>query len=308
MLLVKALFNTQTFKFRMTCVVISLVLIAVLLVAAISLLAAEQKMAEVIGDQQFALLSSAAASIDAHLAAKRALLSTIADHLKGDKGNDLAFIQETFEGYTVLRDEFFNVVAFDSSGKLIANLSDRRLIGSINVSKRDYFQDTVKSREGVISTPLKSALSGRPVVLVTEPVYDNSGEFRFLIAGVLDLRHPRLFTQLDALKPGKTGYLFLLSNSGVILQHPVTARVLGNVGNGQGLGKMFQTMRTTDGWVRGSDESGKAAIWTFNHLRKVEWVVGAAYPESEAFTPLTSMRYTSYIASAFVAFGAGFGG
>lgn len=308
MSLVSRLFNTKTFKFRMTCVVIALVLIAVLLVAGVSLFAAERKMAEVIGDQQYALLSSAAASIDDDLQSKQTVLRTVAERLTEHTARDLAFVQTTFESHSTLREEFFNVVAFDPKGRLIANLGDRSAIGSINVTKRDYFQDTLNAREGVISAPFKSTLSGKPVVLITEPVFDSSGKLRFMIAGVMDLGRPRLFAQLDALKPGKTGYLFLLTNQGLVLQHPVRANVLTTVGTAQGIGRMFHAMRSTDGWTRGVEQNGASAIWTFHRLRKAEWIVGASYPESEAFTPLTSMRQTSYVATAFVALGAGIAG
>jgi hypothetical protein len=62
------------------------------------------------------------------------------------------------------------LIALNELGKLIANRNNRRAIGGPNFRKRDYFVDTVRNRQGVISAPFKSALSNKPVVVVTEPV------------------------------------------------------------------------------------------------------------------------------------------
>ena len=64
--------NTRSLKFRITAAVVLLVLAAASLVAFVALTLAGREMRAVIGSQQYALLSSAAAHIDADLAAARA--------------------------------------------------------------------------------------------------------------------------------------------------------------------------------------------------------------------------------------------
>lgn len=299
------MFNPKSFKFRMTGVVSLLVLTASFLVATVSLFTAERKMAEVIGDQQYALLTSAAASIDEDLDSKKVLLKTVAEELSGHVKLDAQKIQEVFESHLSLRDEFFNAVAFNAKGNLVVSLSDRKAAGTLNVSTRDYFQETVAAKEGVISAPFLSRLSGKPVVLITEPIFDATGKLLFVIAGGMDLHRPRLFAQLESLAPGKSGYLFLVTNQGTILQHPNLKRILVHVGAEPGLGKMFNAMRSVDAWARGYTEQGYAAIWTFHRLRNADWIIGSAYPEYEAFAPLESMRVTALLASSLVAVLAG---
>jgi hypothetical protein len=54
------------------------------------------------------------------------------------------------EAHESLRDAFFNVNVFDRDGKLVASLRDRNA-RRVNISERQYFKDTMRLQEGVIS-------------------------------------------------------------------------------------------------------------------------------------------------------------
>jgi diguanylate cyclase (GGDEF)-like protein len=293
-------FNAQSFKFRMTVVVSVLVLLASGLVATSSVYTAEHQLAQVIGEQQYALLTSAAAYIDEDLGAKKSLLKTVAEHMAESALVSLKSVQPIIEGHSALRDEFFNVTVFDDGGNLIANLNDRRAVGKLNVFKRPYFQDTVRYREGVISEPFKSLLTGRPVVLVTEPVFDANGKLVYVIGGAIDLQKPRFFGQLEVLKPGKTGYLFMLTTSGLVIQHPDGSRILSQITKASG-GAVAGALDGTEGWRRGVNTAGIESIVTYKRLHTADWVAGSVFPDNEAFVPVITMRRTASIASAVVA-------
>ncbi len=305
--MISTVFNIGTLKFRITVVVVFLVMLAAGLVAYVSLQLAERQMRAVMGDQQFALLSSAAAYIDGDLVAKKSLLMTLREQIAHEKYRSPASIQGFLEAHSTLRDEFFNVVALDATGKLIANLNDRRVIGTVNFSQRDYFTDTVKSREGLISRPFKSALSGKPVVVVTEPVFDAAGKLIYILGGAIDLQRPRFFGQLESLKSGKSGYLFMLTTDGTVIHHPDKERVLLKVTAeaGGAVASTLAAMNGFEGWVEGKTKRGVAALITYKRLRKTEWIIGAVYPVNEAFAPLIEMRKNALIASAAVAIAAG---
>jgi diguanylate cyclase (GGDEF)-like protein len=293
-------FHTQSFKFRMTVVVSLLVLLASGLVAISSVYTAERQLAQVIGEQQYALLTSAAAYIDEDLGSKKSLLKTISEHIAEDALAAPQLVQSLIEGHDSLRDEFFNVTVFDGGGNLIANLNDRRTIGKLNVSQRPYFQDTMRYKEGVISEPFKSALTGKSVVLVTEPVFDARGKLVYLIGGAIDLQRPRFFGQLEVLKPGKTGYLFMLTTAGLVIQHPDRSRILTQVTKESG-GAAAGALEGKEGWRRGITKAGVQSIVTYKRLHTADWIVGSVFPEAEAFVPVITMRRTAGIASALVA-------
>lgn len=304
------IFHAATLKFRLTVLVIGLVLLATSVLTFVSLYLAERQMRDVIGSQQVALLSSAAAYIDADLEARQTLLKTLREELGRTDGKPGGGMQTFLEAHAGLRDEFFNVLVLDSSGTMLANLNDRRTNNKVNFGKRAYFTDTVAAREGVISRPFKSALSGKPVILITEPLYDADGKLIFMLGGAIDLQRPRFFGQLASLGSGATGYLFMLTSDGTVIHHPDKARILQRVQDEPG-GALASTQAALDGfegWVEGPTRTGVPSLITYKRLRKTDWIVGAVYPVAEAFTPLIRMRPTALLASVVVAALAGLAG
>ena len=305
--MIKTLVGIGTLKSRITVVVGLLVLLAAALVAYVSLQLGAHHMRAVVGDQQFALLSSAAAYIDEDLASKKTLMVAMGEQLALSDYSAPMEIQHFLEAHASLRDEFFNVVAMDNTGQLIANLNNRRAVGTANFSKRDYFIDTVSSREGLISAPFLSTLSAQPVVVVTEPVFDATGKLLYILVGAIDLQRPRFFGQLEVLKPGTSGYLFMLTTQGTIIHHPDKQRILMNVKHEVGgtVPSTLAAMNGFEGWVEGSSKRGVKALLTYKRLLKTDWIVGAVYPLDEAFAPLIDMRKKAMLASAGVAIAAG---
>ena len=305
--MIKTLVRIGTLKSRITVVVGFLVMLAAALVASVSLQLGEHHMRAVIGDQQFALLSSAAAYIDEDLASKKTLMMAMGEQLVLSDYSKPSAIQQFLESHASLRDEFFNVIAVDATGKLIANLNDRRAIGTANFSKRNYFTDTVSNREGVISAPFQSALSKQPVVVVTEPVFDATGHLLYILVGAIDLQRPRFFGQLEVLKPGKSGYLFMLTKQGTIIHHPDKQRILMNVNQeaGGAVPSTLAAMNGFEGWTEGSSKRGVKSLITYKQLVRTDWIIGAVYPVDEAFAPLIDMRKKALLASAGVAIAAG---
>src|SRR5690349_15424093 len=116
------------------------------IVAGLSLHIAELEIEKTTGDQQVDLLSAAAAYLDGDLAIKRTLLKKVAESVDGSVPGPFGRIQADNERYSMSRDEFANVVAYDDTGLLIADLHNRKLIGSQRFQERAYFQNTIKNR------------------------------------------------------------------------------------------------------------------------------------------------------------------
>lgn len=78
----------------------------------------------------------------------------------------------------------------------------------------------------MISAPIRSALSGQPVVVITQPLCDADGKLAGIVLGAIDLLRPSFSAQLDALRAGAGGYLFIVAGNGVTEHHPDKARIL----------------------------------------------------------------------------------
>jgi diguanylate cyclase (GGDEF)-like protein len=298
-----------TLRGRIACAVVLLVLTACALVAGLALNIAERELQTTIGTQQFNLLSSAAAYLDADISSKQVLLRTIADNL-ANTGAASSDVQAMLEQYTAIRDEFATVVAFDNTGLLIADLRDRRRIGTQRFADRAYFKDTMRVQEGVISEPFVSKLSNKPVILITQPVYDRSGKIVLILGGSINLDQPTFFGQITRLRPGKTGYLFALTKSGMILQHPDTQRLLQNVLKepGAAVESTVAAMAGWEGWTVARTKDGTPAVLAYKRMSSPDWILGVVYPVEEAFHGIHAARQTGWLYATIVALLAGFAG
>jgi diguanylate cyclase (GGDEF)-like protein len=291
-----------SFKFKITALVIALVLVSGIGTGGISLLIAESELRHVIARQELSLLNSAAALIDNDLQHKQQLLRSLTEQTPGRK-LALDQLQELLEAHESLRDEFFNVNAFDTAGNLVASLRDRNA-KRINIAERKYFQDTMASREGVISAPFKSALSGRPVVVLTQPLRDAGGNIIGIILGAIDLQRPSFSDQLDALRSSADGYLFLVTDDGTMIHHPNKSLILSRIDDGAGtLGEA--ALRGGEGWQDDLLDDGVPTLLVHKHLRLVDWTIGLSYPVRSAFAPMQSVRLRAFVGAAVLTLLAG---
>ncbi|NGZ86247.1 sensor domain-containing diguanylate cyclase [Duganella aceris] len=291
-----------SFKFKITALVIALVLVSGIGTGGISLLIAESELRHVIARQELSLLNSAAALIDNDLQHKRQLLRALTEQPPGQQLG-LGQLQELLEAHETLRDEFFNVNAFDTAGNLVASLRDKNA-KRINVAERTYFQQTLATREGLISAPFKSALSGRPVVVLTQPLRDAGGNVIGIILGAIDLQRPSFSDQLDALRTSADGYLFMVTDDGTVIHHPNKSLILSKIDDGAGtLGEA--ALKGGEGWQDDLLDDGVPTLLVHKHLRLVDWTIGLSYPVRSAFAPMQSVRLRAFIGAAVLTLLAG---
>ena len=272
-------------------------------VAGWSLRAAERETVATLGSQQFALLSAAAAYLDADVAQKRALLRTVVDGLAAAGGAPCDGLQAKLGRYGVLRAEFSNVVAFGADGLLVGDLLDPGLVGTQRFDNRPYFAATMRAGAGVISEPFRSQLSNQPVILITEPVFDRPGHIACILGGAIDLAQPTFFGRIARLRPGRTGYVFAVTRDGLILHHPNQQRLLKNVltEGGRPVPSTVAAMQGMEGWLVGTTKEGTPAIITYKRMRDPAWILGTVYPSGEAFGSVDAARRAAIVGAALVA-------
>lgn len=277
----------DSLKSRIALITAVLMFVAVGTVTAASLLLARHRMEAIVGNQQYTTLISAAAYIDGEINAKKNLLRATAESLPDDVIGDTRLVQRFLEGRLTLREEFSNVAVFDVNGAVIASLNSHSGRERVNVSSRDYFKDTVRDKDGVVSSPMKSQLSGKSVILITQPVNDGAGHLRFIIGGALDLTSPRIFGQLETLRPGATGYLFLISGDGTIILHPDKSRILRRAAEEAGGATLGTSaaLKGFEGTIGGVSKNGVPSLLTYRRLHTNDWILGSVYPTAEAFAP-----------------------
>jgi diguanylate cyclase (GGDEF)-like protein len=296
----------HSFKFKVTATVTLMVLIAATGVGGVSLLISEAEMRPVLAAQELSLLNSAAAYIDNDLQNKQKLLKSA---IETRRGHDLKLddIQEMLEAHNTLRDEFFNVSAFDMDGTIIANLNDRRRKGSINASTRKYFQDTLRLREGLVSEPFRSAMTNKAVVVVTQPLENEQGEIIAVLVGSVDLLRPSFSGQMDALSQAGGGYLFIVTADGVVVHHPNKDFLLRQQPGGTEV-LIDAVLSSPEGWQDDLLDEGVPTLLVHKRLSRVDWTVALARPLRSVFAPLLSIRLRALAAISMITLCAAFFG
>lgn len=295
--------NTRTLQFRITALVVTLSTVSAFFVALASLYPLEYRMKAVVGNEVESLVASAANFVGRDIRAKRVVLKSIAEHLSENPSGPSGSLEKFLRDHGTLNEEFFNVVILRPDGELVANMKDEYGIGSTFAGTLDFFKDTLRSQESIVSKPFYSPMYGEPVVVITQPVFNKDKKLSFVIVGGIDLRDPRLLSQLDAVKPGKTGYFFILDNKGNILQHPNKRRILANVFAEPGgpTPTTAAALKGFEGWSEGTSKDGRQAIIAYKRIVEVDWIMGSVYPAKEAFAGLSEARANIWLASGVVA-------
>jgi len=288
------LHHFSSFKVKLSVLVTGMVLIAAVGVGGISLLFADFQIERMIAKQELLALGGAAAYIDNDLRHKQQLLRAVAEEaLTRELGPHE--IQALLESHDSLRDEFVNVAAYDARGDRVASLRDRQ-DKFINVSRRPYFRQTMAARESVVSEPFRSALTRRPVVSVTQPVIDRRGNIVAVLLGGIDLLRPSFAAQIDALRAGEAGYLFIVAKDGTVVHHPNKALLLARPG--EEAHPVLHAVRTApEGWRTDMVDGGSRALVAWRRLAHVDWTIAVSYPLRSAFAPMVSVRLNSFAAA-----------
>lgn len=293
----------RSLKFRMTGVVVMLVLAATMTVAWVALVLAERDMKSVIGDQQYALLSSAAAQVDAQITSRKVLLASLADTLGDSDGADTAGMQAFVARHPVARGRFLNLHIYNRDGVLLNTAGDGAAALDPGGEARAYFERTLAAARPAISPPFKSILTGRPAIMILQPVFNAAGRAVMLLCGSIDLTNPTFMQQVASQKNSKTGYTFMMTAGGVLLHHPDRSLLLKHINDRPGRNSATDAaLKGFQGWAETTGRDGSAGIYTYKRLQTTDWIIGARFPVEEAFAPMIAMRHKAMLgAAAFAA-------
>jgi len=296
----------RTLKFRMAVVVILLVLTATVVVTSVALVLAERDMRGVIGDQQYALLSATAAQIDSQLEGKRLLLAALAESMPRGADFDPRRLKEFAEQHPAARRQFPNLVLYDRFGDMRYSFDGGAVTSQQSPESREFFAQTLLRKRSVLSQPFHSSVSGKSVVLISQPLLDAKGDVEMVLSGSIDLRNSSFLREFGQNRPGKTGFMFIMTSKGILIHHPDPSRILEHINVRPGLNQATEkALGGFEGWTDAANKDGNEGIYAYKHLNSADWIVAARYPVDEAFAPMIAMRRDAAFAAAPLAVVAG---
>ncbi len=279
---------STSLRTRLGIGVIAVVFVTNLGLATAALHFVKRNMQMSVSNEQFERTTGIAVALDQKFVSRRTLLQTFGRSVEVANLREGSKLQAFVEAHRdALKQSFDNVAFLDPGGNLVANLNGARQIGKINVADREYFRDTVQTREGVISQPYRNRLNGLAQIAVTQPVLDGQGNLLWVISGSINLMEKNFLGELAEIRFGKTGYMFITNTDGIVIDSPRKSRILKHT-NAEG-GKNPVTDRAIAGF-EGTDEGmnrvGVYGLYAFKRLQQTNWVVGTIYPRSEAFVEI----------------------
>ncbi|HJV45417.1 MAG TPA: cache domain-containing protein, partial [Bacillota bacterium] len=96
------------------------------------------------------------------------------------------------------------------------------LNSTVDISDRDYFKQSIQGKT-VVSDPLISKVTGKMVLVISTPIYQNSQVTGVVGATVLI---DKLVDIINTEKLGRTGYPYIYNKDGIVLVHPNKDQIL----------------------------------------------------------------------------------
>jgi diguanylate cyclase (GGDEF)-like protein/PAS domain S-box-containing protein len=254
----------------------------------------KRNMQAAIATEQLERISAIAEAMDQKFLSRRTLLQTFGDSVEAHQLANSALLQDFISQHKSLKDAFANVAFVDLDGDLVAGLGGALRPGTINIKDREYFQQTIARKAGVISQPYRNRLNGMAQVAMTEPVLDRHGEVLYVISGAINLSEHNFLGELAKVKFGKSGYMFITNTEGVVIDDPDKSRILQRADAEGGRNSAVDLAMTGfEGAIEAKDRTGVQGLYAFKRIGQTNWVLGGIYPRDEAFAQIEQIeRYT----------------
>ena len=135
----------------------------------------------------------------------------------------------------------------------------------VNIADREYFKNTVKTRDFSMGDYLIGRITGKPAVVFTYPVIDKKGNIKGVVFASMDLQWFNRFEfDVESLLP-KGSTLTKIDSNGIVLSNHHDEEKL--IGKPLPLKSLLETIKTQEkGFVKAVDSDGIPRIYTFRPL------------------------------------------
>ncbi|WP_404366609.1 diguanylate cyclase domain-containing protein [Marinobacter sp.] len=264
-----------------TLVVVAVVLTAVTVTLVNSFVSRQELEAEV-RDQMTSLSGLIARELDAKLAKRFSMLSAVAEDLTMDELALTGRAKLLLDRQTTLRQMFNGLYLFDASGTVMAEYPQDGGLQGFDASQREYFRQTAQQMTTLISEPFMGRM-GRPLVIMTAPLFDHREKFIGAIGGTIYLGEEDFMGDLLRTRLGQTGYVAMGSRSGLTLVHPRENEVLKPLPASNEV--LIDAMKGYEGVRLTTNSQGIVTLTAVRQLDQAPWFLAAVWPEQDALAP-----------------------
>jgi methyl-accepting chemotaxis protein len=290
--------NTRSLAFKLVAGGIGAVVIPLLVVGLFSVVRSSSAL-ETLGMDQARQVADDLASMtqlvleeELKAAEQLALNSGAAAVLETASGGDASAEAADFPAYLgrimKKQGDFYEVILLtDSRGTVVADGSDGKSVG-ISIQDRPYFQEALTGKANV-GDPVKSKLSGLPVLPVCAPVLGPDGRVLGTFVAVLEVEF--LTEKITATRIGETGYPFLMDDNGLVVAHPNQEHILKlDLTREPGMEAITDKMLAGEKGVEAYVFEGIDKIAGFAPVPLTDWSIGVTQPAEEFLRASNAIR------------------
>jgi methyl-accepting chemotaxis protein len=191
--------------------------------------------------------------------------------LQGDTSG-LPFLQDQIGALLKTRPVLNSTFLFDRTGKAVAGLTAQGgTMAGVDLSGRSYVREILDGKDHVSREVVLGKATGIPSFMVVTPVRDAAGA---IVGGAGIAVNWAVFTQknVQPLKVGTSGYVYILDATGKILAHPDKDMALSD--SSRDLGFVKETLARKKGIVEYTYK-GQDKVQAFDTVARTGWTVCA---------------------------------
>jgi len=193
--------------------------------------------------------------------------------------NSVEICRDIYEDYG-----YFDFVGITNRKGLVLAAHDQSHVGTMSLAEREYFKKALQG-EVVVSEPVMSKATGKPIFVVAAPVKQN-GVVLGVFVNAVKLSH---FNEnfVDQIKIGEEGYAYMFNKQGKILAHPVKSNILELDISGLDFGKtMLQKKNGFEEYLW----KGAEKLVAFSEVPQTGWIVAAGADIQDIYGPIYRVR------------------
>lgn len=183
------------------------------------------------------------------------------------------------------------IILFSPDGPLLAVAPRQQDVIGMDFAFRDYIKVTLQTKQPYISAPFISRQQHQhPIIMLTEPVFDDNGEIVAILGGSFDLYGNNFLQTLVNSKVGQAGYYLMIDQKGTMIVHPKRENILRSLDHFFPQKQIIEFLKTSRGRVTKMTMGGQEMIGAFQHVTPVDWTLIALSPLEESDQPINHAR------------------
>jgi PAS domain S-box-containing protein len=295
--MVGSVFRNKSLKTRITLAMLVIFLVGMWSLSLYATRVLRGDMERLLGEQQFATATYAAAEVSGQLRDRIEALEQVASVIPVRLLDDAVALQAFLDELIVLRTRFNDgAMAYRKDGTAIAvsPLSAERL--GVNYMDRDYVIGAIGGTT-TIGRPVIGRTVRAPLFLIAVPIRDREGKVVGALSGVTNLSLPNFLDKIAENRYGKTGgYLLIDHESTMIVTATDKSRILETSAPGANpaIDRFHEGYEGSTVYV---NSHGVEVLTSVKDIPVAGWHIAVDLPTEEAFAPIRDMQTRMLLAT-----------